>query len=218
MSKAKQTFKTPLLPLFYVSVRGQGKLKMDAEDNGLPENYQYCATVKMDKATAEKLNKTVDKFWRDNKPQGVGKRKYELIKEEMVKVLDDAGKPKLDEDDEPIKEATGLWTLQAKTITHWPKDGKPNIVKMLGSSGKPLAEDHPLGEGCGEDTLGIIHGTLGINAYSGNEGVQFYLNGIQIKESTYTEYAGSDIDADEIEDDVADTTIEDDENTDGPDV
>lgn len=213
MANVKQTFKTPLLPLFYVSARGQGKLNMDAEDNGEPSNYHYCATVKMTKEQADDMNKVVDKFWRDNKPDGVGKRKYELVKEEMVKVIGPDGKPMKDADDEPIRKATGLWTIQAKTITHWPKDGKPNVVKLLGSGGQLLSEDHTIGEGCGEGTMGIIHGSLGINSYSGNEGVQFYLNGVQIKESTYTPYAGAGIEADEIEDDVADTSLEDEAQT-----
>jgi len=43
--------------------------------------------------------------------------------------------------------------------------------------------------------------------------VQFYLNGVQIKESTYTPYAGAGIEADEIEDDVADTSLEDEAQT-----
>jgi len=220
MANAKQSIKTPLAPLFWVNVRGTGKLKMNCEDNQDPENYQYVAQATLTPEQADELKPIIDKFWRDNKPKGVGKRKFELIKEETVKVLDDAGKPKLDDDDEPIREATGKYTIQAKTITHWPKDGKQNIVKVLGSNGKPLPEDHPaITEGIGNNTMGIIHGALGISEYSGNEGVVMYLSGVQIKESTLQAADGNDIDAEEIEDDLEDSAEEANTNLeDGPEV
>ena len=210
MAKIKLTGKTPLLPLSWVSVRGDGKLKKDAEDNHESQNYIYCASVTMDLATATKIKKGLDNFWKENKPNGVGKQKYEVIKEEFTKVMDSDGKPKLDEDDEPIKVATGNWTMMAKTMTQWP-DGKPNIVKLLGSNGQVLPEGHKLEEGCGQGTMGILHYTVGINGYNDNEGLQIYLNGVQIKDSTFTEYTGggAEIHADEIDDDVADATIED---------
>ena len=209
MANAKLNLKTPLAPLSWVTVRGTGKLKMNAEDNQLPENYNYTATATLTKAQADKFNASVDKFWKENKPKGCGKKKFEVIKEEFRKVLDADGKPKLDADDEPIKEATGNYTIQAKTLTHWPKDGKQNLIKLLGSNGKPLPEGHGLEEGCGQGTMGIIHLSLGISSYPGNEGVVAYLNGVQIKESTYAEFAGgSEVDADEIEDDVADADVE----------
>ena len=215
MAAPKQSIKTPLSPLMWVNVRGQGKLKMNADDNGEPENYQYVAQAILTPEQAEKLNKQVDDFWRKNKPKGTGKRKFELVKEETKKVLDAEGKPKLDEDDEPIREKTGNYTIQFKTITVWPKDGKPNIVKVLGANGKPLSEDHPaIVDGIGNDTMGIIHGSLGISAYPGNEGVVAYLSGVQIKDSTLTAPSSDEIEAEEIEDDVADTEVE----SDGPEV
>lgn len=206
---AKLTFKTPLIPIRWVSVRGDGKLKKDKPDDKNPENYNYTATGFLTKAQADKINDTFNKFWRENKPQGVGKQKYDLVKEVMVPTLDVNGKEQRDEDDEIIKHHNGEYTLAAKTLTHWP-DGKPNVVKLLGSNGKELQEGHPLEAGCGEGTMGIIHGTIGINDFNDNEGLQFYLNGVQIKESTYTEYTGgNEVDADEIEDDVADTEVAD---------
>jgi len=208
MANAKLTIKTPLTPLMWVNVRGQGKLKMNAEDNGEASNYQYVAQAILTKEQAEVLNVKVDDFWRKNKPKGVGKRKFELVKEETRVVKDADGKPKLDSDDEPIREKTGSWVIQAKTITHWPKDGKQNIVKILGATGQALPEDHKaVIDGIGNETMGIIHGELGISAYSGNEGVVMYLSGVQIKDSTLTEANGEDIEADEIEDDVADTEV-----------
>ncbi len=208
MANAKLTFKTPLSPLSWVNVRGQGKLKMNADDNGEPSNYQYVAMATLTKEQADKLQVKVDNFWKDNKPKGIGKRKFEVIKEESVKVLDDAGKPKLDADDEPIRKKTGMYTVQAKTITHWPKDGKSNVIKVLGANGETLGEEHAaIADGIGNGTEGIIHGSLGISSYSGNEGVVFYLSGVQIKDSTLKAGGGDEIEADEIEDDVAETTV-----------
>jgi len=215
MAAPKQTFKTPLVPLEWVNVRGQGKLRMNADDNGDPNNYQYVATGILTKEQADVLNKTVDAFWRKNKPSGVGKRKFELIKEETKVVKDAEGKPVLDEDDEPVKEKTGNWIVQAKTNTVWP-DGKANLPKILGSNGKPVSDEHAaVTDGIGNGTLGIIHGTLGITAYSGNEGVVFFLSGVQIKESTLKAAGSDDIEAEELEDDVADTTVEE-SNGEGP--
>lgn len=204
-AKAKLVGKTKLLPLSWVSVRGNGKLKKDAEDNGNPENYIYCATVTMDEKTATELKAEFDKFWRENKPNGVGKQKYDVIKEELVKVLDEHGKPVLDDEDEPVRKPTGKFVMMAKTMTTWP-DGNPNVVKLLGSNGKELPVGHPLEKGCGEGTMGIIHYAVGINAFKDNEGLQVYLNGVQIKDSTFVEYVGggNEINADEIEDDVVD--------------
>ncbi len=209
MANPKLTYKTPLLPLSWVNVRGQGKLKMEKEDNGDPENYNYTATIIFPDEAAMKASKTIfDKFWRENKPQGAGKQNYDMFKKVMTPTLDDNGKEQRDEDDEIVKHHTGEYSLAAKTLTHWPKDGKQNIVKLLGSNGKALTDGHGLEGGCGEGTIGIIHGALGINAYPSNMGLQFYLNGVQIKESTYTEFTGgNEVEADEIDDDVADTEI-----------
>ena len=223
MAKAKMNFKTKLHPLSWVTVRGQGKLKKEDPKKPLdkddPSSYNYCGTVTLTPEMAEFYKKILDKFWRDNKPAGVGKQKYDVVKEEFKFDLDASGNKKLDGDDEPIKIATGKWTMMAKTLTEWP-DGKPNVVKLLGSNGKPLPEGHGLESGCGEGTMGILHCTVGINDFSDNEGLQIYLNGVQIKDSTYTEFVGgNEVDADEIEDDVEDADVEsEDPNQDGPEV
>jgi len=215
MSKAKLSGqKTPLLPLSWVTTRGQGKMKKNDPlkplDENDPSSYNYCATVTMSKEQAESIKKVFDKFWRENKPAGVGKQKYEVVKEEFVKVLDAEGKPKVDEDDEPIKEATGKWTMLAKTLTVWP-DGNTNVVKLLGSNGSELQEGHALEKGCGDGTMGILHYSVGINNFADNEGLQVYLNGVQIKDSSFTEYTGGDaeINADSIDDDVAEADVPD---------
>ncbi len=188
MAQAKMSFKTPLLPLSWVNIKGQGKLKMNKDDNGDPANYNYTATVIYPDEASMKVDKAkFDKFWRENKPAGTTKQNYTMFKKEMKPVLDDAGKEQFDEDDAVIKEATGRWTLAAKTITVWPKDGKQNNVRVLRGNGTPLQlGDRVIGDG----SIGIVHGSVGINGFAGNEGLAFYLNAVQLKK--FVEYTGAD--------------------------
>jgi len=198
MAAIKFQFKTPLLPLSWVQITGQGKLKMNADDNGEPKNYSYTATVTYPDEAAMKIDKVkFDKFWRENKPQGCTKQSYDMFKPEMVADLDGNGNEQFDEDDALIKKPTGRWTLAAKTLTHWPKDGKQNVVKVMRGNGNPLQlGDRVIGEG----SIGIIHGSVGINAFPGNEGLAFYLNAVQLKK--FVEYTGGDdVEADDLGED-----------------
>jgi hypothetical protein len=71
-------------------------------------------------------------------------------------------------------------------LTTWP-DGKPNIVKTLRANGNAInLGDKKIGNG----SVGIIHGSVGINAFAGNEGLAFYLNAIQI--TKFVEYTEAD--------------------------
>jgi len=198
LAQIKKTFKTPLLPLSWVNIAGTGKLKMNAEDNGEPSNYNYTATVIYPDEESMKKDKVIfDTFWRENKPKGCTKQNYSMFKEEMAPDLDAQGNEQHDEDDALIKKATGRWTLAAKTITHWPKDGKPNKIKVLRANGNPLdLGDKVIGDG----SIGVIHGSIGVNAYAGNEGLAFYLNAVQLKK--FVEYTGSDdVETDDLGDD-----------------
>ena len=171
---------------------------MNAEDNGEPSNYNYTATVIYPDEESMKKDKVIfDTFWRENKPKGCTKQNYSMFKEEMAPDLDAQGNEQHDEDDALIKKATGRWTLAAKTITHWPKDGKPNKIKVLRANGNPLdLGDKVIGDG----SIGVIHGSIGVNAYAGNEGLAFYLNAVQLKK--FVEYTGSDdVETDDLGDD-----------------
>ena len=200
MAQAKLSFKTPLLPLSWVNIQGVGKLKMNKEDNQDPANYNYTATVTYPNEDAMKADKAIfDKFWRENKPAGTTKQSYQMFKPVMKDVLGADGKPTLDEDDAKIKVPTGEYSLTAKTITHWPKDGKQNVVKVLRGNGNPLnIGDKVIGVG----SIGVLHGSLGINAFGGNEGLAFYLDAVQLKK--FVEYVGgSEVHADDLgEDDL----------------
>jgi len=199
MSKtAKFPFKTPLAEIRWVNITGQGKLKFDPEgklDKDATSSYQYTATAVLTKEQAEPVIAKLKAFWKDNKPAGATKMQYDTIKPEMKDVLDKDGNPQEDDEGAPIQEATGLYLLGAKTITHWP-DGKPNKIKVLRGNGQPLN----LGEKeIGDGSIGVIHGTMGINTYKGNEGINFYLTAVQLKK--FVEKMGGDVDADDLGED-----------------
>ncbi len=186
---------------------------MNKEDNDQPANYNYTATVIYPDEASMKVDKKIfDAFWRENKPKGCTKQNYDMFKPEMVADLDSNGNEQFDEDDALIKKATGRWTLAAKTLTAWP-DGKANRVKVLRGNGNPLN----LGDKqIGNDSVGILHGSIGINAFAGNEGLAFYLNAIQIKKFVaYTEAdaveaedLGDDEGMDDVDVDAADVSEE----------
>ncbi len=198
MAQPKLTFKTPLLPLEWVSITGKGKVKMNkdplSEDS--KDFYFTASVVYPDQATMEKDKAIFDKFWRENRPAGCTKQSYTMFKPQMLPVLDAEGKPQEDEDGAVIKKETGKWLLSAKTLTQWP-DGKPNRVRILRGNGNPLdLGDKQIGNG----SIGVLHGSVGINSYPNNEGLAFYLNAIQLKK--FEEYtAADDIAADDLGED-----------------
>jgi hypothetical protein len=202
VAKAKMTYSTPIhegrgLPLAWVNITGQGKLRFEKPDDGKAVNYQYQASVIFpDEATVKVEKAKFDKFWRENKPAGATKQNYDMFKPEMVPDLDKDGKEQKDEDDAIIKKATGRWLLSAKTNTTWPKDNKPNVIKVFRWSKAPLN----LGEKqIGDGSEGIVHGSVGINDYKGNQGLLFFLSGIQLKK--FVEYSGDDIQAEDLGED-----------------
>ena len=198
MANVKLTFKTPLQELEWVTITGKGKVKMNKDPNSDdPADFYYTATSVYPNEAAMKKDKAIfDKFWKENRPAGVTAQCYKMFKPEMVAVLDDNGKPQEDDEGAIIKEATGRWLLQAKTLTTWP-DGKPNVVKVLRANGNPLNLGDKL---IGNGTIGVIHGSLGINAFAGNEGLAFYLNAIQIKK--FVPYSEADaVEADDLGED-----------------
>ena len=190
------TYRTPLLDLQWVVVSGQGKVKFQKEDNKDPKNYEYQATVVFPDEASMKIEKEkFDTFWRENKPKGFTKQKYDMFKPEMVPDLDANGKEQKDADGAIIRKATGRWTLTAKTNIVWP-EGKPNEIKLLRASGQPLyLGDKQIGNG----SVGVLHGSVSINEFAGNEGLLFHLSGVQLKK--FVPYEGSEIQADNLGED-----------------
>jgi hypothetical protein len=195
MANAKLTFKTPLAPLMWVNVSGQGKKKYDPTnqlDDTDPSNFQYTATVKLTKAQADVIIAQLKEFWKNNKPIGATSMKYDLVKPELEKVLDKNGQPQEDEDGAPITKETGFYLMQAKTSTVWP-DGKPTNIQIMNNHGLPL---NLRGKVAGEGSTGVVHGNISVNSFKGNEGLNFYLTGVQFLK--FVEHTGSDIEADDL--------------------
>ncbi len=184
MAKDYLTFATPLGTLEWVTITGTGKKKYDPTNkyDDSPENFQYSANLIMNKAEADKVVAELLKFWREYKPAGATKQTYDLVKEVMVPVLDAAGKPTLDEDGAKITKPNGTWMMTAKTgVLGW--KGKPTIVETFRPNLDKYGKLVPLNLGnkeIGNGSTGVIHGKIGINAFGGNEGLMFYLNGIQL--------------------------------------
>ena len=184
MAKDYLTFATPLGKLEWVTITGTGKKKYDPT-NALtdePKNFQYTANIIMTKAEADKVVAELLKFWREFKPAGATKQTYDMVKEVMVPVLDADGKPTLDEDGAKITQPDGTWVMTAKTgVLGW-KD-KPTVVDVYRPNLDKFNKLVPLNLGdkeIGNGSTGVIHGKIGINAFGGNEGLMFYLNGIQL--------------------------------------
>jgi len=191
MAKAiKLTFKTPLAPLRYLTTAGQGKMKYDPTnklDKNDPASYEYTATAILTKAQKDVIEPILKNFWNENKPAGITKQKYTLLKEEMETTNEK------DEDGDAIKKATGFWLLQAKTNAVWPS-GDKNTIKIMRGNGSPLN----LGEKrIGDESVGVLHGEIAINAFGGNEGLLFYLNGVQLRK--FVEYTGGTIETEDLE-------------------
>ncbi|MCI4437837.1 MAG: hypothetical protein JHC33_13605, partial [Ignisphaera sp.] len=73
---------------------------------------------------------------------------------------------------------------------------KPNIVKVMRANGTPL-DLH--GKAIGDGSEGVIHGNITVNGFKGNEGLNFYLTGVQLKK--FVEYSGTELQADDLGED-----------------
>jgi len=183
----KMTYATPLAPLQWATLFGQGKLKYDPEnklDKDDGTNYIYTIQCVLTQEQATAFEAMAKKFWNENKPNGLTKQNYFLTKEVMEPTLDAEGKEQKDEDGAVIEHGTGMFTLEAKTTAMW-ADGSVNTVKVMRSDMSPL---NLHGKVIGEGSQGVIHGSLGISAFKGNEGLAFYLTAVQLKK--FVEYVG----------------------------
>ena len=114
----------------------------------------------------------------------------------MEATLDANGKEQKDEDGAVIEHETGMFTLEAKTNAVW-ADGSANSIKIMRANKAPLNLN---GKVIGEGSEGVIHGSLGISAFKGNEGLAFYLTAVQLKK--FVEYVGGgEVNADDLGED-----------------
>jgi len=193
-------FKTPVGTLSYVYVSGQGSAKYGKDKSSTnPLDFEFKASMKVDKTTANKIQATINAFWKDNKPAKVAKPTTTFLKAEMID-----GNEK-DEYGEAVKVESGMYLVNASTNAAFadranPGQTKPANIALLNSKGVKFPESHPLSKGTvgvGEGSKGIIHGTLAITEYEGKAYVKFYLAGVQF--SKFVAYEGNSLDADEID-------------------
>ena len=191
------TYKTPLVPLMYAHISGQGKLKYDPNgelDKNDPHNYIFSINCVLTEDQAKAFEVMAKKYWNENKPNGLTKQNYFLTKPVLEPTLDSDGKEQKDEDGAVIKHETGMHTLEAKTTTVW-HDDTANPVKVMRANMNPLNLGAKV---IGEGSVGVIHGSLGISTFKGNEGLAFYLTAVQLQK--FVEYTGGgEVDAEELE-------------------
>jgi len=184
MAKDYLNFTTPLGALEWVTITGTGKKRYDPTNklDDSPKNFQYMVNIIITKDEADAIKAEFLKFWREFKPAGATKQTYELVKEVMVPVLDEAGKPTIDEDGAKITKPNGKWMITAKTGVLGFKD-KPTVVQVYRPNLDKYGKLVPLnlgGKEIGNGSTGVLHCKIGINAFGGNEGLMCYLNGIQL--------------------------------------
>ncbi len=191
--------KTDVAPLLWTYVSGNGAAKYGKDNNSEnPLDFEFKASMKIDKATATKVQAVINGYWKENKPAKVVKPTSTFLKPEMVE-----GEEK-DEYGAAVKVESGNYIISASTNAAFKdkKDpGKTNPAKitLLRKNGERFAASHPLvlGEvGVGEGSKGIIHGSIAITEYEGKAYVKFYLAGIQF--ATFIPYEGSSLDVDDL--------------------
>lgn len=190
-------FKTQVGPLVWTYVSGKGSAKygkqFTSED---PFDFEYKASMKVDKASGDKIQKVINDFWKENKPAKILKPTSTFLKPEMVE------SDKTDEYGANVKVESGNYIISASTNAAFKtKDGvKPAKIALLNSKGQKLPDSHPLVSGdvgVGEGSTGVIHGNLAITEYEGKAYVKFYLGGVQF--AKLVPYEGNDIDADALD-------------------
>lgn len=173
MSQALCQIDSPVGQLEWVYIDGSGK-----ED--LQGNFKYQVDVVVEPEVAEPFRKMVEGFWEDNKPKGAKDAKSLGIYPHRVKD-EEASK----EAGEPVYKETGKTVIRFKTSTSYP-NGDPKVIKIFNSKGNEVSLQ---GKRIGNGSRGRVTGAMDIyNVSKINQGVTFYLNGIQL--SKFVEYTG----------------------------
>jgi hypothetical protein len=176
----------------YVSGKGSPKYGKDASSEDL-KDFEFKASIIVDKTQADKIQKVINDFWKDNKPEKAKAPKSTFLKPEMK-----PSDTEKDEYGEPVKVPTGNYIVTAST--NRVINGKDVTITLLNSKGQKLPGSHPLvtGEvGVGDESTGVIHGTLAVTQFEANAFVKFYLSGIQF--AKFVPYTGNNIEADELD-------------------
>lgn len=174
--------KTPVGKLFWVRISGDG---YDASIIG----GEKSGDTKMVKSACLHLNKNskeckdfiklLETEWED----------YKSTKKIKTPAKSMGFKPVLDENGKE----TEFIEFKFKTNSFFP-DGKPNVVKVLNAKGNEIDLGDRL---IGNESVGVIHGTVAPYTFAGSHGLSLYLVAIQLVK--FVEYSGG-IEADDLSD------------------
>jgi hypothetical protein len=183
-SRTAIPFKTPKGEFTFVIINGEGHANQKGK-------LQYKASVVLDPADPKCIafKKLIDDFWAENKPKGAKKPNTCGYRPHTVKSTE------CDEDGDPIYEETGKLEFYSSTGTTWP-DGSKKVIRVYNSKAKEV----DLGtKKVGNGSVGYIAGNLDVYDVAGNQGVNLYLDAIQI--TKFVEYvAGPNFNVDDDED------------------
>lgn len=156
--------RTPKGELQWVYITGDGRANKQGK-------FKYQASVIVDEEVAKPFTDAVDAFWKENKPAGAKKARTCGYRPHTVK------SDKVDEDGDPIYvEVPGKVEIFFATGTTWP-DGKKKQIRTYNAKARPVSlGDKRVGNG----SIGCLAGNMAIYDVSGNQGVNLYLEGVQI--------------------------------------
>lgn len=184
MSKtATVPVKTPKGNLEWVIISGEGRPNKTGK-----LMYKASVVCEPDAPGVEAFKKSIDDFWKENKPKGAKKPNTIGYRPHSVKSNE------VGEDGEAIYEETGKVEFFFSTGTTWP-DGSQKKIKVYNSKGSEVnLGDKKVGNG----SVGRISGNMAIYDVAGNQGINLYLNSVMI--TKFVEYVDGDDWSDEAED------------------
>lgn len=156
--------RSPKGELQWVYITGEGRANKQGK-------FKYQASVVLDTSVAKPFTDAIDAYWKENKPAGAkkpatcGYRPYSVKSSEV------------DEDGDAIySDVAGKTEIFFATGTTWP-DGKLKKIRTYNAKARPVQlGDKRVGNG----SIGSLAGNMAIYDVSGNQGVNLYLEGVQI--------------------------------------
>lgn len=169
--------KTPKGDLEWIIISGEGRPNKTGK-----LMYKASVVCEPDAPGVAEFKKTIDDFWKENRPKGAKLNGFNTIgyRNHSVKSSE------VDEDGDAIYEETGKIEFYFSTGTTWP-DGSQKQIKVYNSKGREVnLGDKKVGNG----SQGRISGNMAIYDVAGNQGVNLYLNSVMI--TKFVEYVDGD--------------------------
>lgn len=199
MTVTRQKYTTPPGVLSWLFITGQGV------DNYNKDGKIFKGTVNLTGKHKDKFIEDVDNFYNENKVKGLklttkGYRHPFLLDEngEKIPQLDSDGEPVLDGEGEQVfKRDKDVIEVTFSTGLTFP-DGKPKTIKTYNAKGNEVA----LGEAkIGNGSKGCLVGTMSTFERQQEQGITFYLDGVQL--ITFKPYEGGEPELEEYEEEDA---------------